>query len=84
VATRGIILNGDDNRTEISSKIKGLKKNKDGSVDLYFGPKAPKGHESNSIKTNKGENWFAYFRLYAPTKTYFDKTWKISDIQKVK
>ena len=84
VATRGIILNGDDNRTELSSKIKGLKKNKDGSVDLYFGPKAPKGHESNWIKTNSGEDWFAYFRLYAPTKTYFDKSWKINDIQKVK
>ena len=84
MATRGIILNGDKNRTEISSKIKGLQSNKDGSIDLYFGPKAPKGHESNWIKTNTGEEWFAYFRLYGPTKTYFDKSWKINDIQKVK
>jgi hypothetical protein len=84
VATRGIILNGDDNRTEVSSQIKGLKGNKDGSVDLYFGPKAPAGHESNWIKTNKGEDWFAYFRLYAPTEKYFERSWPISDIEKAK
>ena len=29
-----------------------LKRNKDGSVDLYFGPKAPKGYESNFVKTD--------------------------------
>jgi hypothetical protein len=84
VATRGIIINGKDNRTEISSKIKGLKSNKDGSVDLFFGPKAPAGQESNWIRTNKDENWFAYFRLYAPTEKYFDKSWPLNDIKKMK
>jgi hypothetical protein len=84
VATRGIILNGDKNKTELSSLVKGLQKNSDGSVDLYFGPKAPNGHDSNWIKTNKGENWFSYFRLYAPTKTYFDRSWPIADIEKLK
>ena len=84
VATRSIILNGDDNRTELSSLVKGLKSNQDGSADLYFGPKAPAGHESNWIKTNDGENWFAYFRLYAPTEKYFDRSWPISDIEKMK
>jgi len=84
VATRGIILNGDDNRTELSSQIEELKSNKDGSVDLYFGPKAPAEHESNWIKTNKGEEWFAYFRLYGPTEKYFDRSWPINDIKKVK
>jgi hypothetical protein len=84
VATRGIIVNGDDNLTELSSLIKGLQSNEDGSADLYFGPKAPAGHESNWIKTNKDENWFAYFRLYAPTEKYFDRSWPISDIETVK
>jgi hypothetical protein len=84
VATRGIIINGDDNRTELSSQIKDLKSNKDGSVDLYFGPKTPAGHETNWIKTNKGENWFSYFRLYGPTETYFDRSWPISDIEEEK
>lgn len=84
VATRGIIINGKDNLTEISSKVKGVKSNKDGSVDLYFGPMAPAGKESNWIKTNKGENWFAYFRLYAPTEKYFDRSWPLNNIKKVK
>jgi hypothetical protein len=84
VATRGIILNGDKNRTELSSQVKGLKKNDDGSVDIYVGPKAPAGQESNWIKTNKDEGWFAYFRLYGPTEKFFDRSWKINDIKKLK
>ncbi len=83
VGTRGIIINGKDNSTELSSLVKGLKTNKDGSVDIYLGAEAPAGKESNWIKTNKGENWFAYFRLYAPTKNYFDRSWKINDIKMV-
>jgi hypothetical protein len=81
---RSVIQNGKDQRTEISSLIKGLKANTDGSVDLYFGPEAPAGKESNWIKTNKDENWFAYFRLYGPTEKYFDRSWPMNDIKKVK
>ena len=35
-----------------------LIKNKDGSVDIYFGPTPPKGKEKNWIPTNPGEGWF--------------------------
>jgi hypothetical protein len=49
--------------------------NADGSVDLYFEPVAPKDNPSkNWIKTLPGKGWFTYFRLYAPTLPYFDKT----------
>ena len=59
--------------------------NADGSVDLYFGPNAPKGKPSkNWIKTLPGKGWFTYFRLYAPTQPYFDKTWSLPDIKLVK
>jgi len=61
-----------------------LDKNADGSVDLYFGPSAPKGHEKNWIKTNKDEGFFLYFRAYGPTEAFFDKTWKLNDVEKVK
>ena len=68
-----------------SSATKNLKKNKDGSIDIYFGPgKAPKGFENNFVNTAKGVRWFCYFRLYGPTKTYFDRSWKMNDIKKVK
>lgn len=59
--------------------------NDDGSVDLYFGPEPPKkGSKENWVKTVPGEGWFTYFRLYAPTQPYFDRTWQLPDIVKVK
>jgi hypothetical protein len=63
---------------------KDLVKNEDGSVDLYVGPEAPKGKEKNWIPTAPGRGWFAYFRLYAPTEAYFDRSWKLPDPVHVK
>ena len=57
-------------------------KNEDGSVDIYFGPKAPKGKEKNWIPTNPSEGWFSYFRLYGPTQDHFDLKWVLPDIEK--
>ncbi len=59
--------------------------NEDGSVDLYFGPIPPaQGSEKNWVKTVPGEGWFTYFRFYAPTEPYFDKSWQLADIKKVR
>ena len=58
--------------------------NPDGSTEIYFGPSAPKGHETNWLRTVPGKGYFVIFRLYGPTQTYFDKTWKLPDIEKVK
>ena len=58
--------------------------NADGSVDLHFGPKAPAGKESNWLPTLPGRGWFAYFRFYAPTEPYFDRSWKLPDLVRVK
>jgi hypothetical protein len=60
-------------------------KNPDGSVDLYFVPKAPRGKPArNWIKTLPGKGWFTYFRLYAPTQPYFDRSWVLQDIVEMK
>ncbi|MBX9823867.1 MAG: DUF1254 domain-containing protein [Xanthobacteraceae bacterium] len=67
-----------------SSLSPGLQKNPDGSVDLYFGPKAPTGHENNWVPTNPGGRFEVFFRLYGPEKPLFDKTWRLSDIEEVK
>ncbi len=56
--------------------------NKDGSVDLYFGPRAPVGKEKNWIPTVPGKGWFTYLRLYAPTEPYFERSWQLPDIEK--
>lgn len=61
-----------------------LAKNADGSVDLYLSPRAPKGHERNWIATVPGKAWFAYLRLYGPLESYFDKSWRMDEIQLVK
>ncbi len=65
-----------------SSNTPGLQKNADGSVDLYFSPKAPSGKESNWIPTATDGKFEVLFRLYGPEKPLFDKTWKLPDIQK--
>jgi hypothetical protein len=41
----------DVSRPSRSSQSQGLQKNTDGSVDIYFGPNAPAGKESNWIPT---------------------------------
>jgi hypothetical protein len=56
--------------------------NDDGSYDVYFGPKAPKGKESNWIPT--GEDFFLLFRLYGPESKDFYKTWILGDLEKIK
>ena len=68
-----------------SEKHKGkVAVNKDGSIDLYFGPKAPKGKEANWIQTVPKKGWFCLLRLYSPTEPWFDKTWRPSEIELVK
>jgi len=59
--------------------------NTDGSVTITIGPERPKHvPASNFIYSNPGEGWFTYFRLYAPTKAYFDHSWRLPDLKKVK
>ena len=62
---------------------KGVKYNSDKSVDIYFGPKAPKGKKSNWIQTMPGKGWNTILRLYGPLKSWFDKTWRPSEIEEI-
>jgi hypothetical protein len=66
-----------------SSQNVGLQKNADGSVDVYFGPKAPAGKASNWVPTSAGGQFEVLFRLYGPEKPLFDKTWKLPDIERI-
>ena len=54
--------------------------NADGSVDLYFGPKAPAGKEDNWIATVPKKGWFACLRLYGSLEPWYDKTWRPGEI----
>jgi hypothetical protein len=81
--TRTLIQNK-EHLADRSSRQPDLLKNADGSVDLYFSPTPAKGFETNWIPTVPGQAWFTYLRLYAPTEAYFDKSWKLPDIERVK
>ena len=83
VDTRCLVQNKEQ-IADRSSRMPGLVKNANGSVDLYFGPTAPKGFENNWIPTVSGRSWFTWFRLYAPLEGYIDKTWPLPDIEKVR
>ena len=58
-----------------------LMANSDGSVDVYFGPTAPAGKESNWVQTIPGKGWNTLLRLYGPLQPWFDKTWRPSEIE---
>jgi hypothetical protein len=79
-----LIIRNDMERSDRSSRTEGLINNADGSVDLYFGPKAPQGKEANWIQTNAGQSFFVYLRLYGPEQAYFDQTFPMSKIEKIK
>ncbi|MBY3169274.1 DUF1254 domain-containing protein [Rhizobium leguminosarum] len=79
--THALIRNMD--RASRSSQIADLKKNKDGTVDIFLGPKAPKGEEANWIPTDPERKFEVMFRLYAPTKALFDKSWVLPDLDRI-
>jgi hypothetical protein len=68
----------------LGSQSKGLKKNSDGSYDIYFGPKPPKGYENNWLESIPGKSWFIVLRMYGPEKAWIEKTWKPGEVELVK
>jgi hypothetical protein len=71
------------NRTTLSSyDIEKMKRNSDGSVTLYVGPKAPDGLEANWIPT-AGKRPLPAMRFYGPTEAFNNKTFKLADFELV-
>ena len=75
------LLQTDQQFPMVSSQDKELALNPDGSVDVYFGPEAPGGTNSNWIQTIPGKGWFTMFRIYGPLEPWFDKTWQPGEIE---
>lgn len=73
----------DMDRSSIDSSMDAVKKNADGSVDIYFGPEAPEGMEANWLPTNKERRFFLLFRFYGPQKGVFDGSFELNDIELV-
>jgi hypothetical protein len=77
------LLETDQKLAGLDSNQKDIKKNPDGSVTVWFAPKAPAGQEANWVQTMPGKGWNALLRLYAPLEPWFDKTWKPGDFERV-
>lgn len=77
------LLETDQKLAGVDSTEKALKVDADGSVTVWFGPKAPAGHETNWVQTMPGKGWNVLLRLYGPLEPWFDKTWKPGDFELV-
>jgi hypothetical protein len=56
----------------------------DGSTTVYFAPKKPEGvADGNWIQTDPKKGWFTILRLYSPLPSFFDKSWRPSEIELV-
>ena len=80
--TQGITR--ENSHTRIDNNKPGMIKNADGSYDVYFGPKAPKGQENNWVQTVPGKSWSVILRLYGPLEAWYNKTWRPGEIELVK
>ena len=68
----------------VGSQTDGIKNNADGSYDIYFAPKPPKGFENNWLETIPGKGWFTALRMYGPLEPWIEKTWRPGEIESVK
>ena len=76
-------LQTDQQFPTLGSQDKGIKKNADGSYDIYFAPEAPKGQENNWLQTIPGKSWWIGLRMYGPEQAWIDQTWRPGEIELV-
>jgi hypothetical protein len=56
--------------------------NGDGSTTIHFAPEQPDGvPDGNWIQTMAGKGFFAILRLYSPLAGFFDKSWRIGEVE---
>jgi hypothetical protein len=82
LVTASYIRNMD--KSSIDSTMKDVVKNSDGSVDIYFGPKAPKGKESNWLPTDPKRRFFLLGRFYGPEPAILDGSFILNNVELVK
>jgi len=78
------MLQTDEQFPSIGSQKKGIVVNADTSVDIWFGPIVPAGHEANWVQTVPGKGWNTILRLYGALEPWFDKTWKPGEFELVR
>ncbi len=77
--TRTFVIN-DGMKPGITSR-EDITYNADGSVTITFSNSCEE--LDNCIQTVKGEDFFVYFRAYAPKEAFFNKIWQLNEIKKL-
>jgi hypothetical protein len=81
--TRSMLQTGQP-RPDVGSQSGTVQANTDGSTDIYIGPAPPDGvPEANWLQTIPGKGFFAILRLYSPEASFFDKSWRPSEIEPI-
>jgi hypothetical protein len=75
------MLQTEQSMPDVGSQSGKVVTNPDGTTDVYIGPTAPEGKQSNWLQTNPEKGWFGILRLYNPEKGFFDKSWRPSEIE---
>ena len=78
--TRSMLQTGQP-KPDLGSQSDTVQTSPGGSTEIYIGPAAPEGKETNWIQTVPGKGFFAILRLYNPLQPFFDKTWRPSEIE---
>lgn len=56
----------------------------DGTTTIWFSPEQPEGvARGNWIQTDPAKGWFTILRLYSPLPSFFDRSWRPSEIEPV-
>ena len=56
--------------------------NADGSITVHFAPEQPAGIPAgNWIQTLPGKGFFPVLRLYSPLQPFFDKSWRVGEVE---
>jgi hypothetical protein len=75
-------FHNDLDRVGFSSRERSaLRANKDGSIDVWFGPEAPHGLASNWIPT--GGDFFVVLWIFGPEKAVIERSFRMPDLEKV-
>jgi hypothetical protein len=78
-----LIIKNDQSWPSVYQNCNGLHINQDGSVDVWFGPKAPPGAEGNWIQTIPGKGWYMILRLYGTLESGHGITWRPGKIEPI-
>lgn len=72
-----------NSKYSVSSQTPGLATNDDGTVDVYFAPRAESGQEANTIEIGDAAGFELMFRFYGVGEDVMTKKWVLTDAVRI-